>query len=62
MAYESTGLAAMFPVYLARMADREANRDDYDIAVAQNEMNLNQNLSVICQKLIEIESYLEDSN
>ena len=50
----------MFPVYLSRMAQPETTREGYDIAVAQNEANLNQNLNVICNKLAQIESYLAD--
>ena len=34
------------------------DREAYDIAVAQNEANLNQNLEILSQKLMEIEDYL----
>lgn len=57
MAYESTGLQALFPVYLARMSGGQ-DREAYDIAVAQNEANLNQNLEILSQQLMEIEDYL----
>lgn len=57
MAYEKTGLQALFPVYLARMGSEET-RDSYDIAVAQNEANLNMNLETLYHKLTEIEEYL----
>ena len=58
MTYTTTGVQAMFPVYLARMADAGARRDEYDAAVAGNEANLNQNLETLFQKLAEIEAYL----
>ena len=58
MAYASKGLQAMFPVYLSRMAEKDKPRDEFDISVAQNESNLNQNLETLYQKLTEIEAYL----
>lgn len=58
MAYEATGLMTMFPVYLSRYADGAVNREDYDIAVAGNETNLNQNFDLLFAKLQEIETYL----
>ncbi len=60
MAYESTGMQALFPIYLSRMARDETPRDEYDVAVAQNEVNLNQNLESLCRKIIEIEAYLSE--
>ena len=47
MAYQPTGVQTMFPVYLQRMAAAGQTRESYDIAVAQNEANLNQNLDSI---------------
>lgn len=58
MAYEPTGVQTMFPVYLQRMAETRQTRESYDIAVAQNEANLNQNLETLYRKLLEIEEYL----
>lgn len=58
MAYESTGMQALFPVYLSRLAEKDASREDYDIFAAQNEGNLNQNFETLVQKLQEIEDYL----
>ena len=58
MEYEPTGVQAMFPVYLQRMAERGQSREQYNIAVALNEANLNQNLETLYQKLLEIEDYL----
>lgn len=58
MAYESTGVQTMFPVYLQRMIRSGQAREDYDIAVAQNEANLNQNLETLYRKILEIEEYL----
>jgi len=58
MAYEPTGMQAMFPIYFSRMAERGVNREDYDVSAAQNEGNLNQNLETLYHKLLEIEDYL----
>jgi len=58
MAYESTGLQALLPVYFSRMAEKSASREDYDISAAQNESNLGQNLETLYRKLLEIEDYL----
>ena len=58
MAYEATGIQALFPVYLARMAQEGVTRDEYDAAIALNESNLNQNLEALYQKLSELEAYL----
>ncbi len=58
MAYRSGGIMPLFPIYLARMAAKDTGRDEYDALVAQNEVNLNQNLDILFQKLLEIEQYL----
>ena len=58
MAYENSGMQALFPVYLSRMTQPNTNRDEYDCAVAQNELNLNQNLESLYQKILALESYL----
>ena len=58
MAYEPTGVQTMSPVYLQRMVEKHQSREQYDIAVALNEANLNQNLETLYQKLLEIEDYL----
>ena len=58
MAYEPTGMQALFPVYLARMIRDGGRREEYDISVAQNEANLNQNLTVLHQKITELETVL----
>mgnify|MGYP003586938282 CR=1 FL=1 len=58
MAYEKTGIQALFPVYFSRKVNQSASQEDYDIAVAQNESNLNQNLETLYQKLLELEDYL----
>lgn len=62
MAYESNGLAALFPVYLARMGKEQEDREAYNALVAQNEVNLNQNLENIVGKIAEIEAYLAAQN
>lgn len=54
----STGLQAMFPVYLPRSMPSGMRREEYDMNVAQNENNLNQNFSILYQKLFEIEQLL----
>ncbi len=56
MAYTPTGMQAMFPIYLQRMPSADDDRDAYDSSVAQNENNLNQNLELLFQKLLELES------
>ena len=58
MAYRSGGIMPLFPIYLARRAAKDTGRDEYDALVAQNEVNLNQNLDILFQKLLEIEQYL----
>ncbi|MEA4869501.1 hypothetical protein SDC9_183301 [bioreactor metagenome] len=58
MAYEKTGMQALFPVYFSRMAGEGASREEYDIACAQNEGNLNQNLETIYRKLSDLEDFL----
>ena len=58
MAYDKTGIQALFPVYFSRKSAERASQEDYDISVAQNESNLNQNLETLYQKLLELEDYL----
>ncbi|MDO4572341.1 MAG: hypothetical protein Q4C13_03145 [Clostridia bacterium] len=58
MAYEPTGVMTMFPIYLARLKAGGESRESFDIGVAQNEANLNQNFETIYQKLAEMEEYL----
>ena len=62
MAYETTGMQAMFPIYLSRMPEEGADREAYDIAAAQNEANLNQNLEILSGKIAAIESYLANAD
>ena len=54
--YTKTGMQALFPVYLARMAQESDMRDAYDSAIAQNENNLNQNFELLYDKLLELEA------
>lgn len=61
MAYRSTGMMAMFPIYLQRMPDGEA-LDAANGAIAQNEINLNQNLEELTRKILELEAYLLQTN
>lgn len=58
MAYARTGIQALFPVYFSRKAEEEVTKEEFDISVAQNESNLNQNLETLYQKLMEMEDYL----
>ena len=60
MAYTPTGMQALFPVYLGRMPSQDLDREAYDSAVAQNENNLNQNLELLYNKLMEIETALAE--
>ncbi len=60
MAYTPTGMQALFPVYLGRMPSDALDREAYDSSVAQNENNLNQNLELLYNKLLEIESALAE--
>ena len=60
MAYTPTGMQALFPVYLGRMPSASVDRDAYDSSVARNENNLNQNLELLYNKLLEIESALAE--
>lgn len=58
MAYDKMGMQALFPVYFSRMTRDGSAQEEYDIAAAQNEGNLNQNLETLYRKLAEIEEYL----
>ncbi|MBQ1820316.1 MAG: hypothetical protein II117_01805 [Clostridia bacterium] len=60
MAYTPTGMQALFPVYFGRMPSHDDDRDAYDSSVAQNENNLNQNLELLFNKLLELESAFAD--
>lgn len=52
----STGLQAMFPVYLARVRADGESTEEYNSMIAQNENNLNQNLESLYNKLLELEA------
>ncbi len=58
MQYEATGLMALFPVYLER-AGQEENAEAVNSRIAQNENNLNQDLSILYNKLLELEAALD---
>ena len=60
MAFTPTGMQALFPVYLERMPSETVDRDAYDSSVAQNENNLNQNLEILFNKILELESALAE--
>ena len=55
--YEATGLMALFPVYLER-AGHETDLEAVNSRIAQNENNLNQNLTILYDKLLELEAAL----
>ena len=57
MQYTATGLMALFPVYLER-AGQGADLDAVNSRIAQNENNLNQDLSILYDKLLELEAAL----
>ena len=57
MQYEATGLMALFPVYLER-AGQEEDREAVNSRIAQNENNLNQDLTILYNKLLELEEAL----
>ena len=60
MAFVPTGMQALFPIYLGRMPSASIDRDAYDASVAQNENNLNQNLELLYNKLLELESAIAE--
>lgn len=60
MAYEKTGLQALFPIYLARTERQQEDADARDSAIAQNENNLNQNLEILFSKLAELEDAISE--
>lgn len=49
------GIQSLFPVYLPRQIQQGQRREDYDTSVAQNENNLNQDLSILYYKLRDLE-------
>ena len=57
MSYEATGLMALFPVYLERSGQQE-DTETINSRIAQNENNLNQNLEILYNKLLELETAL----
>ncbi|MCL2695265.1 MAG: hypothetical protein FWE69_02950 [Clostridiales bacterium] len=61
MSYTPTGLQAMFPVYLARFAERDAQGEAKNSLIAQNENNLNQNLATLFHKIQDLEAALADN-
>ena len=48
---------ALFPVYLERMGHEE-DQEAANSRIAQNENNLNQDLSILYNKLLELEAAL----
>ncbi len=59
MAYTPTGVQSLFPVLLPRQSERrEASVEEYETQIAQNESNLNQNFSILFDKLLEMEDQL----
>ena len=60
MAYQRTGMQALFPIYLPRMPEQNEDREAYDGSVAQNENNLNQDLEILFNKISELEAALQE--
>ena len=60
MAYQKTGMQALFPIYLPRMPERAEDREAYNSGIAQNENNLNQNLGILFNKISELETALQE--
>jgi len=56
MDYLTKGTQAMFPVYLPRSMKSGIKKEEYDASVAVNENNLNQNFSILYQKILELEN------
>lgn len=61
MAYSPTGIQSMFPVQLPRRQQRGEREEEYDTYIAQNENNLNQNFSILMNKLLEMEEKLRNT-
>ena len=57
MAYQATGMMALFPVYLERTGPQE-DTEAANSRIAQNENNLNQDLAILYNKLLELEKAL----
>ncbi len=57
MAYQATGMMALFPVYLERTRPQE-DTEAANSRIAQNENNLNQDLAILYNKLLELEEAL----
>ena len=60
MAFTPTGMQALFPVYFGRMPSGDLDREAYDSGVAQNENNLNQNLELLYNKILELETAIAE--
>ena len=52
------GLQAMFPIYLPRPMESGEDAEQHGIGISQNENNINQNFSILYNKLVEIEARL----
>lgn len=49
-------MQALFPIYFSRARQEDTSVEDYDIAAAQNEDNLNQNLNNLYKYNEQLES------
>lgn len=54
----TTGMQAMFPLYLSRRPRAGEDALAADSAIAQNENNLNQNFATLYNKIMELENAL----
>lgn len=49
------GMQTLFPLYLSRRPRKGEDSMEADSAIAQNENNLNQNFSILYNKVLELE-------
>ena len=49
------GMQSVSPVYMPRQMQKGQRREDYDTTVAKNEYNLNLDLSILYEKLRDVE-------
>lgn len=54
-----TGMQALFPLYLSRRPQKGEDVMEVDSAIAQNENNLNQNFTILYNKVVELEKRIQ---
>lgn len=55
-------MQALFPVFLPKRATEDITLEDYNIDVAQNENNLNQNFSILYNQVLAMAEIIEEQN